>query len=331
MKYKDQEVIAGGIKDYNNITFSWSLIDVCQFKCEYCYEGFGNPEHPVHSSNFLKDNKRLNVWNDVLARIEMLSHVHESFPITVHLLGGEPTLHPDIYIIIKKLCSIKNLQRVSLITNLAKSFSFFSQFNSKEFEKLYIHASIHFQYFKPEALSKCVQLYRLDHINIKPCLILHDDEKYWPRMLTCFQTCIDEGVDYTCLWLFSAHGYVPSLNNKFYEVFQQYIDNASEGTPAYPRGDPEWSFTTNKGKITLNQREVRQNNLNKFKGWSCRALHYNIEFNGDFTHSCTEEKFPLEATSVTILSDARSRVDKAIMCPCDECFIHLWDHERIKP
>ena len=105
------DIVNSGNPDYELITYSWNLIDICQYKCTYCSAMNFN----LHT--FKKRPELENIWKSVCAKIKLSNTSY-----AVEIMGGEPTLHPHINDIIDRLGKQKNCVQVDLITNLAKSF-----------------------------------------------------------------------------------------------------------------------------------------------------------------------------------------------------------------
>ena len=88
------QIISAGDPEYKRAMFSWEVIDVCQYKCSYCSAVNFNLK------TFLTNKGVSNAWKSV---VKMLTLRTITTPYTVELLGGEPTLHPDIADIIRTL------------------------------------------------------------------------------------------------------------------------------------------------------------------------------------------------------------------------------------
>ena len=73
-------------------------------------------------STFKKDSQERDAWKLVVKSLAS-KQIKDRF--VVEMLGGEPTLHPDLYDIIDALHEIEQCKRVELITNLAKPVKYF--------------------------------------------------------------------------------------------------------------------------------------------------------------------------------------------------------------
>lgn len=71
--------------DDNIPTIYWDIIDVCQYRCTYCYNA-----ELIRQEEF-KKGLHQNSWKLALKKLESLKF---DFNIGIH--GGESTLHPNL-------------------------------------------------------------------------------------------------------------------------------------------------------------------------------------------------------------------------------------------
>ena len=114
-------------QDYINLTIS--IIDACTQHCDYCYNKF----------------KRT---NNILDLNELLEYLTKSpQKLQLDILGGEPTLHPDLYEFCKKAALLPNIYKISIYTNCSANIDFYSKLLL--IQKVFIIFSIHsYQFFK---------------------------------------------------------------------------------------------------------------------------------------------------------------------------------------
>lgn len=89
------------------------VIDACNYNCEYCY----------NKRPYTKKMLDLNVL------YEYIFYIQNKFPtkyIQLELIGGEPTLHPDLLNFCKKIKHFKNF-KLKIFTNLSKDIDVYSQ------------------------------------------------------------------------------------------------------------------------------------------------------------------------------------------------------------
>lgn len=321
------EVVEAGDSDYNLLTFSWDLVDVCQYKCSYCASMNFN-------LNTFKDNPSLRYsWKKVV-KLLGLNSIKNDF--SVELLGGEPTLHPDIYEIVEELCKIERCVQIELITNLAKPFSFYEKFNKKELRKICIISSFHPEYYTRAFTEKIIRLNKLEHINIYPNINLSDNEDDWELIKDVIEELQQNDVKVGVNILQNVNDGIvgkwsPKYTDKFYDYFKYILDNTLKKSNTIKEDISRLGYTpltikipyklTNGDIAYLSESEINQYNLRRFKGWSCNALMYHIDMEGTIVNHCTREKMsPLDLNSKKLTACVTCPVEH---CDCDTKFLYV--------
>lgn len=339
-------ITAAGNLDYNIVTFSWDLLDVCNYKCSYC----SAKEFNKHT--FIGNKLYLNAWKQVIKLLNM-HRLRTEF--TLELLGGEPSLHPDIVEIINKVCRIENCRQIELTTNLSKSESFFRSLDIHDNNKLDIVASYHPEYYKETFFNKIVNLQSCDYITVTPLINLSPDKNTWSKTTDLIHKFIDNGVSVGCNLLheFPGNDFKPVYTTEFWDIFEPLIKKyeIDEGiqlskrerlTPevvceyhANPMPEQSSAFLSThrdiieynnqpgiitrsrwfniNGKATrLNDIDIYKHRLYHYKGWSCRQLMWKIKMDGTIVNSCTGEVLsPMHLT--------KSNLTACVTCPVDVC------------
>lgn len=302
MIYNGETIVNCGIKNYSLKTFTWKLIDVCNQKCAYCVEGFGSDEFRPKSS-FFKDESQINSFNTVLKILKLKS----LGDFEVDIIGGEPTLHPHIYEIIETLNKIPNCKETSVLTNLKKPFSFFEKFNDEKYNKLLFCPSIHFEYYSPELLDKCIKINNFKHTKIIPIVMLHDNPKHWNNMETFISGLIEHNIEYTISFINSYYDYIVNYTPEFYSRFNKF----------FTYDDNEYLFND---KLLLDKYDIHSNQLMNFTGWRCKPRRYVIKHTGEISNACTGK--PLSFIDN----------DSFITCGVNKCECDTqWNYEKYKP
>lgn len=319
------DVCEAGDPNYNTLTFSWDLVDVCQYNCSYCASMNFNLNTFKHSPNLR------NSWKNVIKLLSLNSIKNNFF---VELLGGEPTLHPDIYEIVEELCKIDRCIQVELITNLAKPISFYQKFNKEEFNKVCITPSFHPEYYKHIFVEKIIQLSKLEYINIFPNINLSDDKSKWELTRNVIFELQQNGVNVGVNILQDVNnGPVGNWSNtytdEFYEYFQYILDTPYNNTNAKKVYRTDYNPTTmmvpykmsNGTVVNVSEAQINQYNLRSFTGWSCNAMMYHIGMDGSIVNHCTREKIsPLDLNSKKLTSCVTCPVK---YCDCDTKFLYV--------
>jgi hypothetical protein len=330
MKYKDVEIISAGYSEEEQLhrriftDFAWNLVDVCNYKCTYCNMGYGNDSTRPKSS-FFKDTKIQEAWRTVIDKLN-----HSCMPdFVVSLLGGEPTLHPNILEIITELESIKRCVSFDMITNATRPFSFFKELSSRELTKLNISTSIHFEHAPRNLVDKILRIHNETNIEVSPVVMLHDNKKYWPAALTFLKTCVNENIKYSATLLENAYGYTPKYTREFYDTFSDYLPHgfmkaliarkmvACDSSP----GENYQIGTKDKQTHNISIRDIYTNNIRQFEGWRCTPKSWLIGPQGDIINPCTNEQ----------LNVTNSNINCQVKCPKKLCnHKSLWNYEKFK-
>ena len=305
MKYNNLNLVKAGIKNYNIKTFSWHLVDVCNQACSYCNEGFGSDKYRPKST-FFKNKSQLESYKSVLKRLKLKS----LGKFEVDLLGGEPTLHTNLFEIIEKLNLINNCIEISLLTNLKKEFSYYEKFNNKKYNKLLLCPSIHMDYYNKETLYKLIKLSKLKHLKLIPIIMIHDNKKYYNTIKNLLNILINENIKFTTSFLFDCYDYKVNYNKKFLDEMNVFTDKDVN----------RYVFESDKGKkINLNKHSVYNKKLTTFKGWKCTPLRYKINHFGGIFNVCSNKPLPL------------TNKNECIECPHTSCLCDIqWNYDKEK-
>jgi len=318
------DVISAGNPEYNLLTFSWDLIDVCQYKCSYCSAMNFNVKR------FLTNPELKTAWRDVIKKLKLKSI---RMPFAVEILGGEPTLHPDIDQIINSLCEVDNCIQIDLITNLAKPVKFYKQFNNPKNSKLAIEASFHPEYDVDGYKNKVVELNNCEHITIYPNINLPTDKHAWPVTLDLIAYLQDNDVKVGLNFLQDVQqgeigSWTSSYPEEFWDVFEEHLTplgykrSQSDGTKQQAMLflkshagsttiDIPYQFINGTSK-RLSEAEINRFDLRRFEGWNCRAMMYHIDMSGNIKHHCTGEDIPAYKLNKTNLTCS-------VICPLERC------------
>lgn len=346
------DITAAGNTNYKLLTFSWDIIDVCNYNCSYCSAKSFNK----HTFKKIKDKKV--IWQNV---VKTLSLKKIKTPFTVELLGGEPTLHPDIYEIVKQLCSIKNCIQVEITTNLSKSVDFFKQFDKQETNKVDIIASYHPEYFTSKFVDKIIELDKCKHLTITPLINLFHEKKYWQPTLDLTNTFKKYKINFAgnLLHQFEGNDFIPEYTQEFWDIFEPIFFNKplnesvniSESNELTDENIDKFfnekllnyndNFLINHRKLIkeeklknnnsviinrarwfrgndnsttklLTDADIYKNKFYEYTGWDCRPLMWKINMNGTIENSCTGKMIPL----INVNND---KLTSCVTCPVKYC------------
>jgi len=323
-----KKFIKAGHDDYNSIFFSWQLIDKCQYNCTYCSS--------VNYNLNTFDKKNLKVWKPF---IKMLHTKRLGISFTIELLGGEPTIHPDIHEIIKELSNNKNCTSIDMITNLAKPFNFYKKFYSEESKnKLRLITSYHPEYHNTSFTEKIIKLHNLG-MDVNPSINLHDKPQLWGKTMLTINTLKKNNIHIDVNLLFEVEdginkGYKPNYTDEFFKKFDNILKNDKLNTPcrlnekASPlksskqcdddissnltTGHENIPYQDEAGKYYYTEKEIVVNDYAKFKGWNCKPMIYNVNMDCIIENGCTGER-------ISLLELTKKNLTKCVKCPLERC------------
>ena len=286
MKYNGEDVIEAGIKGFNKKTFSWNLIDVCNQKCSYCYEGYGH-DATRPKSTFFKDIKQQNNYLDTLTILRLKT----IGTFDVDIIGGEPTLHPHLFNILQELTENKNCNEISLITNLSKPLEYFKKVNDLKSSKLTLCPSLHFEYYSDKLIQKCIDINKFKNITIIPIIMVHDNIEYHNNIIKTLQIFKENDIKYTISFLSSVPYYDVNYNAEVVKEIEKFAHHDVL----------KFNFKTDgKGDVELNRYDIHLDKLLYFKGWRCKPQRYIIKPTGGIVNACTGKKMPFFGQPETV-------------------------------
>lgn len=289
----DQIISAGN--DESIISFDWNLIDICNYKCTYCAAGYGHDETRP-AGVFKESSKMKHAYINVLDRLSLIkSNTYE-----VSLVGGEPTLHPNMFDIIECLCGFIPCESVSIVTNGFRDVSYFKRLQEFGSDKICLCVSIHFEYYKKGFIEKYIELNKLTNVKFEPIVMLHPDERYWEHMKHTLDAFNEHGIKYSVSFIESTRTKEIRYSDVFHNEFTNYINKAD---------DNKFKFKTKQSKVILNRQQIELYGFKRFKGWQCTPKLWLINEFGEILNSCTREG----------LDYLNRNLNSCVECPLDVC------------
>lgn len=267
-----------GFEGHSEIEFSWHFTNWCNYKCSYC------PVLDVLSKDFkTPDHAQLHKF--ILTRLSMLN-----YDFNMCLSGGEPTLNPALNETLVALDNMPRCQRIAVMTNLAKSIDTYRSINALGSDKIVIMASYHPEYFSDRFVDKAMTLSK-EITRFKIMVNFSDDPKRWDELQEVMDTFTKNGIKVKPNLLTSNKNWTANYTKEFYDRFVHYFDGSDQPIPI--------PITTVSGeRITLPDHQIEINKLNRFKGFNCTALSFNIDIKGHITNGCTGRQPSLNMTDI---------------------------------
>jgi len=247
-------VLAQGFSDFNEVSVNWTINNVCQLDCTYCYAKKDMMvQKPESSASTIQQLKNIKV------------------PFNICLLGGEPSLHSNIIEIVDSLCSLEHCHDIDLTTNLVKDISFWKKFNKLEYKKLNINASYHPEY-NVHFLEKVIELNNLEYINVQVNVNILPEKEFYDETQYLIKELQNNKIQYVLNNIHETEFYKPKYTEDYVSEYEdtikyRYLINGTE----------QW--------YTLS--EIYQNNLHHFKGYKCRAQDLVVTQEGQVKNMCT--------------------------------------------
>lgn len=282
-------IVNCGDPNYKTIQFEWFLTDWCNFKCSYCSE-FNNME-----TKFSKETSP-GLYKLALARLKRLNA-----PFTVEIIGGEPTLHPELNEILAALNDTPNCQQVEVVTNLSRSLDFYK---SIDYPKVSFLASFHPEHHDMSFLEKAELL--KDTLSVTLNLI--DDPRFWDLTLDIINELSTRQIKYDVNLLSSTSEYSVNYTEEFFDKFNHVMESTSADTFAFNFDDGS--------SANLSASVITKDKLHHLRGYKCAPKRYRITHTGEIYNLCTSKKMPIVAN--TLYEPVICNVSE---CSCDAMYI----------
>ena len=258
-----------GILD--TIVFELDTINKCNFNCIYCEK----------QQNIWNPNKDMEEWGKTNNILELIPFF-KSFPnkFRIHLLGGEPTLHKDLFSFIKALpnTDIKLFTNGSNVNKITKLLAF---------THLSYTISLHMEELKSNILIKLIDSLKLTiesllnsntiekKPNLKFMVLLYDIEANFEKINKFLSLISLNGFNYDYYFPFDENGYY-NLNNTQVQLYNKLLKQ-------FPLKNLSLGNESNLNHIDIYNRrnKISQNKLCYKNLW---LINYKNEFKFDGTN-----------------------------------------------
>jgi MoaA/NifB/PqqE/SkfB family radical SAM enzyme len=282
-----------GDPDLDIYLFTWMLTDWCNYDCAYCVV------KEIMRDKWDKDSSP-SAYKLVLTRLEKFDG-----PFDIELFGGEPTLHPNMEEILLRLNAMDKCRTVNIVTNLSRPISYFSRLNDLKMDSLLINVSLHMEYYTPEFLEKVYQLSQMENITVGVIVNLSNKKDEWPIIIELIEQFVKWGCTPHLNFLRDMPFWKANYDEEFYNLFRP-IQNKLVIQAKYTVGFKDGTVKE------FGSLDMIKNGYNRFNGFECRSKFYNIDFDGNFTNSCT-------SNLVKPIIITKEKLDKTIVCPNNVC------------
>lgn len=263
------------------IDVSLYITTLCQYHCPYCYARYDYKDE----WNRLMDDSIINaIYNGI-------KNNQEKFCIS--LLGGEPTLYPNLERVIRKFHDLDNVLKIELFTNSKQKINY-------EYPKLWINASFHpTEEPTGKLILDNIKNYPKERVTISLLML----KKYKKELQEFYLKCKELGITN-------------------YDV--TYITSNKSGkttfiTDIIPELEHQKMYIRDNKELTL--LDVFNGN-NCFKNWNCELNDIDISVTGEITIPCTNETYVLNTHEI---QEYFKRLKyRTIKCKYDKCDNPCW-------
>ena len=254
----------------------WDISTQCNFKCTYCYA------------------ERLNDWNkiDKWPRQQLILNIIKmsKLPVNLHIIGGEPTIHPKYNEIVKQSIDIVNKQDgnyVCIVSNGSKPEKFY---RNHIYDKSIILAfSYHLEYEKQLGKDFCKLLKNISIAVERGFKVaIHFMIPLDPRDYKAAHTFLDNIEKISKDILIRSYYLQKTKNGK--EVFCDYPKGVYNEFSRLDKMTGEFILEYENGsKTSFNYYSLFDKSRFSFKGWKCWNNMYEISWDGYVVKSCFED------------------------------------------
>lgn len=277
-----------GNTGFNYIEFSWHLTNWCNYQCDYC------PVLDVLTKDFTKPSH-----TSAKMTVARLKTVQTLFRMCIS--GGEPTLHPEFFDIIQALDDMPNCNQIAVMTNFSRSVEFYEKISNLKSEKIVIMAAYHPQYYKDKFFEKALHMSKiLKRFRIQ--VNLSDDPSTWDHTIQLINNFELAGIKIRPNILLPNQRWKPNYTQEFKDKFYKYMEDSDQLETI----SVEFEDGT---KTQMKAYEIHERQLDKFKGYSCIPMYFNIDIEGTIINLCTKKKMPMGLSSIV----------REELCPNDIC------------
>jgi organic radical activating enzyme len=262
-------------KQANTLFVHWKLTDFCNQACHYC------PSF-LHDGRFAKGILSGALTDtQIVTLCDRLAGLTQDRPGILTILGGEPTVHNMLPVILEKL---NNSFSIEIVTNGSRGLSWWKELKALPHT---VVISLHPEYYDTTQFRINELTDFLINNNVRVCFNLMCDPANWDRVVSMYNGIRDE---YKCLvvptmileYITPGNRKLLTYNNEQTQFIKKLLASLSfmENTGANNSANVHYSDGS---VIALNDANfiINENN-NRFKGWSCSAGRDSISigFNG---------------------------------------------------
>jgi len=295
------------ITQNNTLTVYWKLTDFCNFKCNYCPAA-------LHSGNFARGiAPGFPTDAEIFKFLDRLEFIVRSrdLALQVQFGGGEPTLHPLLPDIIKRLKHF--CQRIGVTTNGSRP----TEWWQKVMPLNNVTISLHHEFTNMQKVNELGN-FIVDNNLSSLEYHLSCDPNYWTDVMHIYDSLDDKLKPYVSPKVLNSMDSINKINFSYTDTQKEWIEKIDSKYTAPKRPTPAASsyivhFSDgSEEKFSLARMAI--NDWNRFKGWKCNVTSecITVNFNGKVSAGVCEAK--LLGTLTTFSLD-----NEPLICPFSHC------------
>jgi len=301
----------------NHIKISYSPTDVCNYTCNYCFPGSNAGKYPYPKNlNLIVDN---------------FSHLFDYYKhngyetIELQILGGEPTLWPELDEFIIRLKNKHNFI-ASVQSNGSRTIRWWQE-KAQVFNKVTLTAH-HKETNLAQFVTIADTLFDTDvYVEVSVCM----DSTDWDKCVNMVEYFKRVGRN---KWYIGTQKLEGSIGTNYTQDQLDYLSHSTKRNPSlFYAFRMRKNFSINRSKVifdngstqTVRHNQVQINDWNHFFNWQCHVgleMFY-INPNGKLTGSCGSNIYGLDDTFNIYDIDFKEKFNpelKTTRCPYLGCY-----------
>ena len=292
------------ISSFNNISIKAYIIDKCNFNCLYCYNN-------IPRSYYMLDLNML--YKSILYILDTIK-----IPIKLELIGGEPTLHPNLIAFCKKLLHNINITECIIYSNFSANISVYEELLRNDKINLYLswhstyNDSLNKQYINN--MHKLVNKFDKMTLKQKVFYIIMFEHKHIYEALKIYKECLSMKISDVLLMLISnTNIYKIKYSSYQLEIYKKNIKNNNIYT------DNNIGVIDDIGNYyEINDNQLLQMQLN-FKNWHCTAGINRLYIHSDGKIYPCQQYYQSNINFIGSIFNINELVLMPQICKCNIC------------
>lgn len=278
------------------IELSWDLFNMCNYDCTYCYMK-DKPDDWLKIAN----------WDKQLEILDIISKSNK--PLSVSLVGGEPTLFHKFNEFIERLDNALLMNgKINSLTVISNNTFPEKLLDIPQAVAKRINLNLSYHAEEVDDITFIANVNKLKEHGFKEIIItvlMHYNKKYWDKIKNIVKEFSKLNVKIETSYLTKSHKFF-----KYPKGFEDVVEHVGQYTDQSKKYVFEGEEKEYFGEFDLIK--PIQEGRTKFKGWNCLINRFIININCDVSTTCVGTSVNLKQ----ILGE--NKIDYTV-CPYNEC------------